>query len=197
VKGANTCYFDPESPLGCSESNPANVQAFCLNGTANCRDATNGYWDSYKNGVPASISVADWLNSSGDIVDIFDIYSNPDPNYLYPAATVRTQLVYRTRVGYEYFVTVGQYDDGDTPRYMLMGLGIGEVLGDTDQQAFSRHWSRLNYGGSFLPQTFRPDGCVAGLSHVLRVEGNIKTWATLVYQASGDTDENNWFCAKG
>lgn len=205
VKVANTCFVDPPA---CTEGNEqfgsgVDIVAFCNQEGRDCKDrAEGGYFDSYGNVSAASITMSNWLNeySPPTVRYPFDHYN--DPGYIAPVRDVRTQLVYRTRVGYNYFVTVGLYNDNNAPRFLLMGLGMEKLPqgSDSDITAFDRHWSRLNYRGPATGQTYRPAYCINGLSHTQRIEGlgDIKTWTTFIYQLDDNfVDGDNWFCAEG
>jgi hypothetical protein len=198
AKVANTCFV--VRTLVCSPSG-IDIRDFCLNNDINCRDATTGYWNSEQTGSPATTSVEQWLTSNPISYGIYDVYN--DPYYLYPPTSAPTQVVYHTRVGYRYSITIAQFQSDNRPRYMLMGLGL-ESSDDTLAEAFDHHWRRLNYSESSnyalgSPQSYRPDYCMNGIAHVLRREGPedepwTETWVTLVFQTNADIDENGWFC---
>jgi hypothetical protein len=198
AKVANICFV--VGTLGCSPSG-IDIRDFCLNNDINCRDATTGYWNSEQTGSPATTSVEQWLTSNPINYGIYDVYN--DPYYLYPPTSAPTQVVYHTRVGYRYSITIAQFQSDNRPRYMLMGLGL-ESSDDTLAEAFDHHWRRLNYSESSnyalgSPQSYRPDYCMNGIAHVLRREGPedepwTETWVTLVFQTNADIDENGWFC---
>jgi hypothetical protein len=229
IKTANTCYLDAEQPGHADYAenactvDPVDMISFCAAHEDtpqwhDCRDRFNqGYYDSYGNVGPARISVDAWLGRNGHTPYVpdqgevnynVDVYNDPD--YIAPASRAISQIIYFTRVGRTYYVTIGEYTREDGPdsdlardeRYMLMGMGMEMIPSDTEADAFDRHMRRLNYGGVWTPQSFRPDYCMVGASHVVQISqgGQVTRWTTFTYQANsnfGAGGINNWYCEEG
>lgn len=202
IRNANTCYVS--YPVGGCFLTKDIKDQWCNQPGNNRNCVSHQVFRQGANPAPVGVTIDQWYNYNS----LPNNYTTPRPNpgnglynstYLFnPTNSLAPQqVVYNTQLNVHYHISTGLYTAGTENRYFLMGIGMSQFTGETLQAAFIRHWNRLNRDRTpVTPETYYPSTCVTGMSHVVRVEGSLRTWTTFTFQAQSQIPGVDiWFCA--